>query len=1253
MKFHARKRFLSLVLAVLMVVALLPAGVVSASATALSGSLTVDGLGTDYDTTGVVGGSGSATASGNTITVLSTGGSLFARTTILTLTNNKSETATLSFAYSVLQSGTITIAGTTVTGSGTWSGELAAGGSIEISVKAAKKTSAEIQLTNIQLFADALVTTVFVPASNGTFTVDGTTITAETPITQNALQAYTLVATPASGYIFLGWYNVDTGASLGTSATMTFSSTESQTVTAKFVSSTLAIFETAGVNFDDLNDAVAYAEAMSADQITLVSNGTLPAGSYIIPAGITLLVPHDASHVVYTEAVTTGFTGTAIINATVVAWTKPTAYRTLTMAAGAHITVNGAICVGGKHSAQTGCSGSPSGAVGMIRMAADSSITLASGASLYCWGFIHGNGTVTAKSGATVHENFQFTDFRGGTCTSAMATEYMVFPLSQYYVQNVEVKTVYEYGAKEKVWTTIFMSKNTYSAGVDFIGEGAMFVPAAGSTLTKTYDPATDRLLVEVDGDAAINSMELSLGGSNIASQAFPLPINSNISIAIHAGNTTLNQTIALLPGASLTIDQGASLTVATGTLSASEAYTGAENLFIYDADEWLYGLDLDKGDEVEGKFVYSNRRLNPVVYTPTRTFTRTEATLVDAVVDINGTLVTEGFAYTTAGGAAITSSQGTGTVVLSNGAGVDEMTVQANQSDTAPVYLGIPMTSALLKNADGSFTETAGAAAGATFIYVDGKWVNVADLVLEATVVYDFARNVTFKLSDLMAGDWNVAVTAVGLSYDAATGTFTYAVSDMAAHTVTLTLSSAYVMLEYSLTLMPATSLYIESDNLSFVTTTGAWQTAGSATAATQEATVIKGGAVVAGNTPYGFDASYKNDTTYSAGSALSVTVPKGTAAADRPTASFTFTGTGFDIISRTGADQGLIQVKVYKAEDTTTAVKSVAVIMTGVNELYQIPVISLEGLDYGTYTAVITVFGANTVTNKNGDVLMQYGGEFHLDAIRIYNPLTDDAANAIYAIQGENAPTYTEVGGLLAEQGSLSNGADEVFDYTVGTVLDMDMTNGTADMADYTEDGPNNEVYLGAGQVIAFNYNFTGHPGALDLGAKLVKGTATTLKYYVSVNGTALTGSVDITTATALFYRLADSAAFADGANEVVIVIANAGTDAVLSLTDLKVTGGITPASAAATIDVDYVRDALASFVEDLTGENPAEEETPVEDTTDEVTSVPAIPLKPVNTIKPSMDAIGRRVEKVLRLIGEKLQEAGIGSYESFIQD
>lgn len=271
------------------------------------------------------------------------------------------------------------------------------------------------------LVSDVNATATFVPAENGTYTVDGKLITEEYSNTQSSMTAYQVVATPADGYQFLGWYNLTTGKCIATAATTALNIESDCTVTAKFVSKSLALFETGGQRFADLNEAVAYAQANGQSKITLATDGSI-SGTYTIPAGITLLIPFDEAGTLYTDAPAAIRTAPA---------SKP--FRTLTMSEGASITVNGAISLGGRYYAAGGSEqGRPVGDYGYIKMADNSSITVKNGGNLYAWGFISGSGSVLAESGATVYEFYQIADFRAVPHLPIWATRCSHFRSTSY-----------------------------------------------------------------------------------------------------------------------------------------------------------------------------------------------------------------------------------------------------------------------------------------------------------------------------------------------------------------------------------------------------------------------------------------------------------------------------------------------------------------------------------------------------------------------------------------------------------------------------------------------------------------------------------------------------------------------------------------------------------------------------------------------------------------------------------------------------
>lgn len=623
----------------------------------------------------------------------------------LTITNKRTAPATLSFVYSIEQnSGTIKVNGGAVTANGSFTKELAAGGTVTVYIKSGSTSDAtKITMTNVALVSDVTATTTFVPAKNGTYTVDGKLITEKHSNKQSSMTAYQVVATPADGYQFMGWYDVSNEKYISTSAKAALNVESDCTITARFASKTAALFETSGQRFDDLGDAVTYAQANRQSRITLATDGSI-SGTYTIPAGITLLIPFDAAGTLYTDAPAAIRTAPA---------SKP--FRTLTMSEGTSITVNGAISLGGRYfAAAGGGQGRPVGDYGYIKMADNSSITVKNGGKLYAWGFISGSGSVLAESGATVYEFYQIADFRGGGASSNMHHE--VFPFSQYFVQNIEVPLTLNAGANEQVYSGVYAMSTTYTTPINFIGNNGMFKVESGS-FTKDYDEKTDRLVFTVNGEAALNTLSLKLAGIKVDSASYVLPITNNITINIQSGNVTINQDAALLAGVEVNIAEGAGLTVADG-----------KNIYFYDSDEWN-----------SDNFVWGPCKFKSVAYAPGKAYNRSNNDLVDVKMDVNGSVTAIGAIYTTKGGADICSSKKTGKYVQQGKPGTETETHQYNANGNKAVT--IPITAAKLHNADGSYTPTAGSKAGDTFTYCkcqdcgDGTWVkDVAAIINNGT---------------------------------------------------------------------------------------------------------------------------------------------------------------------------------------------------------------------------------------------------------------------------------------------------------------------------------------------------------------------------------------------------------------------------------------------------------------------------------------------------------------------------------------
>lgn len=388
---------------------------------------------------------------------------------------------------------------------------------------------------------------------------------------------------------------------------------------------------------------------------------------------------------------------------------------------------------------------------------------------------------------------------------------------------------------------------------------------------------------------------------------------------------------------------------------------------------------------------------------------------------------------------------------------------------------------------------------------------------------------------------------------------------------------------------IIPATVVYYETDGnvSSAFDPKGSWATVGTHAAGVQDDYESD---AVGGEEIYGFDSSYDNDLNLSNESSLFVygTATAAEVLANDPStnAKFTFQGTGFDLISRTGVEQATLRVHVYNSEGQR--VKVVSVICKGTNELYQIPVISVKGLDYGTYDVEIIVYDAydprtaldQATQNLFGEEVLNRlarGNEFYFDAIRVYDPVKgNEIAEAAYATDGEYAQTIQQIGQLLVDQNKFQETADSAVAVGTGAVF-MDSYNlsGTSEkdgfitatqVGTYEAVGPNNEVYLGQNQGIAFILDTKGTvPASIQIGAKSIQGDIVTLNAKLikaaSENGTmqyaATSYSLEkqISTGTAMYYELlktADSDLFSSG-NQVYVVIWNTG-ETVLSITDIK---------------------------------------------------------------------------------------------------
>lgn len=451
-------------------------------------------------------------------------------------------------------------------------------------------------------------------------------------------------------------------------------------------------------------------------------------------------------------------------------------------------------------------------------------------------------------------------------------------------------------------------------------------------------------------------------------------------------------------------------------------------------------------------------------------------------------------------------------------------------------------------------------------------SWFNVDN----ATTVEYLSVSKTNKLTE-STGSWG------SIKIDTKTwNSMTYTLDKMLSASATIPLYCKLVngsQIETQIQVIPATNVYYEDSFAKFYgsdrkqqtqftatgteDTPGVWYIDGQEQTATQalEALGTK-------ENVYGYDRAYQNSTMFSMGSARKVTVNTN---GEYAQVKFTFKGTGFDVISLTNNNSGAITVEVLDSNGDTAKTNAGNKVFYLVNNyygytyneetkewtaspdvanntIYQVPVIKVRDLNYGEYTAVISVDYAK-VFDKTGD--SKYS--FWLDAVRVYDPMGANNSDT-YAPDGEAKPVFVEVRDMLLSASSVAGNE------TNNGVVFIDGNGRAAIATDYKNFGPNHEVYLANNQAIAFTIADATKYADIQIGIKSTGNSA--VKYKIN-NGIEAT----IGTATDMYYSIKDYAS-----NGGVVTITNTG-ETVLSITNIKCTMGT---SSAKTDTVDLVMSA-----------------------------------------------------------------------------
>ncbi len=641
-----------------------------------------------------------------------------------------------------------------------------------VTINCSSSTESSPSTTTVYaVFMEAPPTTVtYLAPTNGTYTA--TYLDATITMTPGAdsqskqsKEAITLTATPAGGYKFLRWVKVVDGVKSGCAFTATSSVTfaEDATVYAEFIPETWAVFSVDGALFADLNEA--NAAAQGAKTIVVVQDGILVAGDYTIDGGATLYIPYNTSNIAQGTTPAVETTASTVV-----------AYRTLTFVEGTNLTIKGTLCVGG--TILSGGGGKPSGyvtgACGVIDMSKGGYIALYG--VLNVWGFIKGQdyidgnntqgvGKIIAYDGSTIREMYTIGDFGGGSYMAAVGSndkDKRIYPFQSYFVQNIEVPLRIEYGAQELLYTNFYVSSSKNEVkDIPFIGNisGVLFrVNTSDGAVTKWYDPTTDQLVVELEGDTKLDNLVMKVT-ITVEAKDFDLPILSNMHIKLKDCDLVLSAPMKMQAGAILEIPAGSSLTLAS-------------KLYVYDHDEW-------------GLFVMKKYfRTIPAILTQYRS--RGDGsinTLDDARIIGDGAIIMSdgGGLYTTRSGADIMGNNG-GTIVWETTLPAKAVTYgYRGGNSVAGNYFSSSLIDSLLvkaecdpakaHNENGSYTA---AKAGTTFTNVHGRWFAGDAKNEKADHTYDFTHladdadvttDAIYWMDAAHEGHWNNA-TRENVSY-------------------------------------------------------------------------------------------------------------------------------------------------------------------------------------------------------------------------------------------------------------------------------------------------------------------------------------------------------------------------------------------------------------------------------------------------------------------------------------------------------
>lgn len=523
-----------------------------------------------------------------------------------------------------------------------------------------------------------------------------------------------------------------------------------------------------------------------------------------------------------------------------------------------------------------------------------------------------------------------------------------------------------------------------------------------------------------------------------------------------------------------------------------------------------------------------------------------------------------------------------------------------------------------------------------------DGKTLTLHYAVdnskVQAKYVVDFGKPVNVPIGDILTGD-AAQKTIDEMTFKAEYGEAT--VKRGTDNSITFTPTSIMKMpvivtakitfkdgsqVSPKIAFIPASNVMYEESFVKLGDTSD-WTKTGTAGASKQAKEVLGEEGI------HGYDASYDTGSKFSNGSAYQaqLTIPSGKDFTETKKATFTFTGTGFDVISECGTNTGVLlavvkdtdgkTVKSYLVDTYFTGDEKGIISGTDITDIldYQVPVVRCMGLTQATYT--VDVYGYLTngsgavknaaksaeATTAEGEVSKETVAEVlddlniknveasqveatcmddnsvllggtgveetaaksrsaraaaattsanvYIDGVRVYNTLSENNGANKYTKSEQNVKyesVYDYVKNSLDANGSWTEKAMIYTEYDGSTDI--------SSIAEYKQQGPENEVYLAPGCDIAFALKNYKEGDTAQIAMKAVKDSVTVQSDQCDTDS--------LESATEMYYNLTPE--YDKDLDVYVVRIGNSEeSDGVLSLSNLKLSSDVTVSSNQALAD------------------------------------------------------------------------------------